>query len=49
MHCPDGWELFADTCYLVGEGEMSWSDAKAWCHHNNSRYFRNSKWVPFAS
>ena len=36
-HCPAGYVLFADMCYVVGEGELSWNDARAWCKHNDSR------------
>ena len=24
-------------CYVVGEGELSWADARAWCKHNDSK------------
>ena len=34
--CPDGWQLWAGFCYLVGEGELSWGNAKAWCRNNNT-------------
>ena len=36
MHCPDGWTMFADSCYLAGEAELDWTSARAWCQHNES-------------
>ena len=37
MHCPDGWTMESDACYLAGEGEMTWSEARGWCKHNYSQ------------
>ena len=34
--CPEGWALWSGFCYLVGEGELSWGNAKAWCRDNNT-------------
>ena len=28
--------MFADLCYLSGEGERSWSEARSWCKNNDS-------------
>ena len=35
-YCPDGWHLFAGNCYLSGQGEQSWSQARSWCRDNSS-------------
>ena len=29
--------MFAENCYLLGEGEGTWANGRAWCKHNNSR------------
>ena len=34
--CPEGWALWSGFCYLVGEGELSWGNAKAWCRDNDT-------------
>ena len=33
----DGWTMESDACYLAGEGEMTWSEARGWCKHNYSQ------------
>ena len=35
-YCPAGWSLWAGWCYMAGQGEQTWSNARAWCRANTS-------------